>query len=316
MKLALFDDFKLGVIKGDSVVDVSAVVRDIPRLGPQDLMNALIEQFEGYRGKLQKAADAGRGVPIAEVKLRPPLPRPGNIVCMAVNYLEGKPSSTAAPINAFNKPSSSVIGDGDAMVCPDLPAASFEGEAELGVVFGKTGKNISEADAYDHVFGYLNFIDGSARGLGPKNNVYYRMKTLDTFCPIGPYLVTKDEVPDPQKLQVRLWNNKVLKQDYNTDDMAYSIRKCIAWVSGFHKVEAGDILAMGTNHGGLHPFQDGDKIELEVDGLGRLHIDVRDDLKRTWARETRSERVAAGHSGMEALRAPQLTGKYAKETGA
>lgn len=312
MKLVLFDDFKLGVIKGDTVVDVSAVVADIPRLAPQDVMNTLLEQFETYRDALHEVADSGHGVPVSGVKLRPPLPRPRNIVCMAINYLEGKSDAEATPINAFNKPSSSVIGDGDAMVLPDLPAASFEGEAELGVVFGKSGKNIPEEDAYDYIFGYLNFIDGSARGLGPKNNVYYRMKTLDTFCPIGPYLVTKDEVPDPQKLQVRLWNNGILKQDYNTEDMAHSIRKCVAWVTSFHKVEAGDILAMGTTHGGLHPFQNGDKIELEVDGLGRLHIEVQDALKRTWARETRKERAAAGHSGMEGLRAPQLTGKYAK----
>lgn len=312
MKLALFNNYRLGVVKDDSIVDVSSAVGDIPRVGPEDMMNGLIEQFEHYRDRIQKVADSVKGVPVSSVEFRPPVPRPRNIVCMAVNYLEGKPPSEAAPINAFNKPSSSVIGDGDAMVLPDLPAATFEGEAELAVVFGKTGKGVSEADAYDYIFGYVNFIDGSARGLGPKNNVYYRMKTLDTFCPIGPYLVTKDEVPGPQKLQVRLWNNGEIKQDYNTADMAHSIRKCIAWMTSFHKVEPGDILAMGTSHGGLHPFQDGDKIELEVDGLGRLHIDVTDELKRTWARETRAERAAAGHTGMEGLRAPQLSGKYAK----
>jgi hypothetical protein len=102
--------------------------------------------------------------------------------------------------------------------------------------------------------------------------------------------------------------NGNLKQSYHTSDMAHNIPKCIEWVSSIHALEPGDILAMGTNHRGLSSFQDGDKIELEVDGLGRLHVSCRDDLKRTWQRETRLELAQKGADG----RAQQLSGKYAK----
>jgi 2-keto-4-pentenoate hydratase/2-oxohepta-3-ene-1,7-dioic acid hydratase in catechol pathway len=157
-----------------------------------------------------------------------------------------------------------------------------------------------------YVFGYLNFIDGSARGLPPDSNAFYQMKARDTFAPIGPYLVTADEVPDPLRLQVRLWNNRVLMQDYNTNDMAHKIPRCIEWISSIHTMEPGDIVALGTNHRGLNPFMDGDAVEMEIAGLGRLHFSVRDDLKRTWARETRLDRQERSQPGTT----PQLTGKY------
>ena len=127
------------------------------------------------------------------------------------------------------------------------------------------------------------------------------------FAPVGPWLVTADEIRDPHTLQVRLWVNGTLKQDYNTDDMAHKIPRCIEWVSSIHDLEPGDILALGTNHRGLSAFQDGDTIELETEGLGRLSVGVRDDLKRTWARETRLDRQQRGLEGFT----PQLTGKYA-----
>jgi 2-keto-4-pentenoate hydratase/2-oxohepta-3-ene-1,7-dioic acid hydratase in catechol pathway len=133
------------------------------------------------------------------------------------------------------------------------------------------------------------------------------MKSRDTFAPIGPYIVTADEIPNPQKLQIRLWNNGKLMQDFNTDDMAHNIPRCIEWISSIHTLEPGDIVATGTNHRGLNPFMDGDVIELETEGLGRLTIKVRDDLNRTWARQTRLERQEAKQPGVHT---PQLSGKY------
>jgi 2-keto-4-pentenoate hydratase/2-oxohepta-3-ene-1,7-dioic acid hydratase in catechol pathway len=308
MKLCYFDDFRLGVVKGDSVVDVSAVVKDIPHTGPPDLIGGLIERFDGYRKKLEDAAAKGQGVKLAGVKIRPPLPKPGNIDCMAVNYMEDGTRSEPAPINAFHKSPNSVIGEGDMMVLPDVPATIFEGEAELALVIGRRARNVRAADAMGYIFGYTNFIDGSARGLPPAGNTFYQMKSRETFAPIGPLLVTADEIPDPQTLQVRLWNNGVLKQNFNTSDMAHNIPRCIEWVSSIHTLEPGDLLATGTNHRGLNAFMDGDKIELEVEGLGRLHVSVKDELKRTWSRETRLEHQSKGGEGVFTT---QLTGKYA-----
>jgi 2-keto-4-pentenoate hydratase/2-oxohepta-3-ene-1,7-dioic acid hydratase in catechol pathway len=307
MKLLFFDDFKLGVLKGDAVVDVSAAVQKIPHTGPHDLISGLIERFADYRKALEEAAARGRGVPLSQVRIRPPLPKPGNIVAMAVNYMEDGTRAEPAPINAFHKSASAVIGDGDTMVLPDVPATIFEGEAEMALVIGKRASNVSAADAMVHVFGYLNFIDGSARGLPPSGNTFYQMKSRDTFAPMGPYLVTADEISDPHRLQVRLWVNGTLKQNFNTSDMAHKIPRCIEWVSSIHALEPGDVLATGTNHRGLSAFQNGDLIELETEGLGRLSVHVRDDLKRTWARETRLDRQQKGLEGTT----PQLTGKYA-----
>jgi 2-keto-4-pentenoate hydratase/2-oxohepta-3-ene-1,7-dioic acid hydratase in catechol pathway len=309
MKLLFFDDFKLGVLKGDAVVDVSHLVRDIPHTGPHNLISGLIERFGDYRGALEKAASDGKTVPLASVRIRPPLPKPVNIDCMAVNYMEDGTRKEPAPINAFHKSPTCVIGDGDTMVLPDVPASIFEGEAELAVVIGKRATNVPAAKAMEYVFGYVNFIDGSARGLPPAGNTFYQMKSRDTFGPMGPYLVTADEVKDPLHLQVRLWVNGTLMQNYNTSDMAHKIPRCIEWVSSIHPLEPGDVLACGTNHRGLNPFQDGDLVELETEPLGRLHVKIRDDLKRTWARETRLQRQEKGLEGFT----PQLTGKYAKD---
>ena len=308
MKILYFDDFKLGVLRGDDVIDVSAAVSDIPHTGPHDLISGLIARFDDYRGALEKLAEDGEGVPVASVRIRPPLPKPGKIDCMAVNYMEDGTLSEPAPINAFHKAPEAVIGCGDTMVLPDVPATIFEGEAELGLVIGKTASNVSQANAYDHIFGYVNFIDGSARNLPPPGNTFFQVKSRDTFAPIGPYIVTADEIDDPQNLQVRLWNNGTLMQDFNTDDMAHKIPRCIEWLSSIHTLSPGDLVATGTNHRGLNSFMDGDKIELEVEGLGRLHFDVRDDLKRTWARDTRLQHH---EKGLDGAHTPQLTGKYA-----
>jgi 2-keto-4-pentenoate hydratase/2-oxohepta-3-ene-1,7-dioic acid hydratase in catechol pathway len=289
-------------------VDVSQIASDIPHTGPHNLISGLIERFADFRGGLEKAISNADGVPRAGVRIRPPLPRPVNIDCMAVNYMEDGTRKEPAPINAFHKSPNSLIGDGDTMILPDVPATIFEGEAELAVVIGKRADNVPAARAMEHVFGYINFIDGSARGLLPPGNTFYQMKSRATFAPIGPFLVTNDEIKDPLNLQVRLWVNGTLMQNYNTSDMAHKIPRCIEWVSSIHPLEPGDILALGTNHRGLNPFQDGDLVELETEPLGRLHFTIRDDLKRTWARETRLQRQEKGLEGTT----PQLTGKYAK----
>jgi 2-keto-4-pentenoate hydratase/2-oxohepta-3-ene-1,7-dioic acid hydratase in catechol pathway len=307
VKILFFDDWKLGVLEGDTVVDVSDVVKDIPHLGPHDLINGLITRFDGYKAKLRDIAAKGKGVPVSRVRLRAPLPRPTNIVAMAVNYMEDGTRTEPAPINAFHKSPSSIIGPGETMVLPDVPATIFEGEAEMAVIIGKRATRVSQADAMSYIFGYCNFIDGSARGLLPTGNTFYQMKSRDTFCPIGPYLVTADEIPNPHKLQVKLWVNGDLKQSFNTDDMAHKIPRCIEWVTSILSLEPGDILATGTNHRGLSAFQDGDRIELEVEGLGRLAFGVRDELKRTWSRETRLDRQQKGQEGTT----PQLSGKHA-----
>jgi len=309
VKLCYFNDYRLGVIKGDQVVDVTDAVKDIPHLDARDLMIGLIAKWDAYKAKVEKAAADGKGVPVSGVKLRPPLPKPGNIVCMAVNYMEDGTLPEKPAINAFHKAATAVIGDGDTMVLPDAPATIFEGEAEMALVIGKRATRATQADAFKHIFGYTCFIDGSARGLPPPGNVFFQMKSRDTFAPIGPCIVTADEIADPQNLNITLTNNGEVMQKFNTSDMAHHIPRIIEWVSSIHTLEPGDIVATGTNHRGLHSFMDGDKIELTVEKIGTLKFNVKDELKRTWARTTRLQHKEKGGEGPHT---PQLTGKYAK----
>ena len=310
MKITFFNDWRLGVLKGaDRIVDVSAALSGVEQTAPHDIINTVIAQWDALKGPIADLVARETGVPIDSVQLRAPLPRPINIACMAVNYMEDGTRKEPAPINTFMKSPMSIIGDGEAMVLPDIPSTVFEGEAEIALVIGKRATNVRAADAMDYIFGYMNFIDGSARGVQPAAQSFYQMKSRDTFAPIGPWIVTADEITDPQNLQVRLWNNGVLKQNYNTSDMAHKIPRCIEFVTSIHTLAPGDIIALGTNHRGLHAFQDGDKIELEVEGgLGRLKISVKDDLKRAWVRETRLERESQGLDPI----ATQTGGKYAK----
>ena len=163
MKLLYFDDFRLGVLAGDSVVDVTELVSDIPHVERGDLINGLIARFEDYRGRLEDAAASGGGVPLAGVRIRPPVPRPTTIDCMAVNYMEDGTRDAPAQINAFHKSPGAVIGPEDTMILPDVPAAVFEGEAELAAIVGKRADNIGEAEA----MGPRLRLDLLHRRLGP-----------------------------------------------------------------------------------------------------------------------------------------------------
>ena len=293
MKLVLFDDHKLGVVKGDRVVDVSAAVQDIPHITPQHLMNGLIERFGQCKGRLEELASSSEGVPISQVKLRPPLPKPGTLLCMAVNYMEDGTRDEPAPINAFLKSPRAVIGDGDTVILADEQANVFEHEAELALVIGKRASKVNADEWRDYVFGYLNFIDVSSRGLGaPPMDSFFPSKSPLTSAPLGPYLVTADEIPDPLNLSIKLWVSGDLRQDFHTSDMAHKFPRMLEWTSSISTLEPGDVLATGTNHRGLGPLQDGDTVEMEIDGLGRLNLKVKDDQKREWVRETRLQKEA------------------------
>ena len=159
-----------------------------------------------------------------------------------------------------------------------------------------------------HIFGYCNFIDGSARGLLPRRQHVLPdevARHLRAHRPV-PRHGRRDRGSPPPR--IRLWVNGELKQSFNTSDMAHKIPRCIEWVTSIHTLEPGDILATGTNHRGLSGFQNGDMVELETQGLGRLRFNVKDDLKRTWGRETRLDRQNKGLDGTT----PQLSGKYSK----
>ncbi|MBI4219472.1 MAG: fumarylacetoacetate hydrolase family protein [Chloroflexi bacterium] len=293
MRFAFVDDFVPAIVTDAGVIDVSQAVKAVSRLHPQDLLEDLISRFEEIKPQLDAAAVSGKARPLSDVRFRPPVPQPGKIVCMAGNYMESGTIPAAYDVDAFLKSPASIIGDKDTVILPDAPATVFQHEAELGVVIGRKASKVSASDALGHVFGYVNFIDVSARGINPNGrNSFWWQKSWDTFGPVGPWIATRDEVRDPQALHVRLWNNGDLRQDFPTSDMARGVAKVIELLSNEVTLFPGDIIATGTNHLGLGPLQDGEQVEMEITGLGRLHVRVRDEKKRTWRRETIAQQKA------------------------
>ena len=282
MKFVFFDDFTLGVVRGDMVVDITETVKGVHHVMPQDLITGVIGQYQKLKPALERAARTGKGIPLASVRIRPPLPKPTHIVAMAVNYMEDGALKVPPKINAFLKASSGIIGDGDTITLPPADASIFHHECELALVIGKEAANVKRANAYEYIFGYVNFIDASARNLG--GGSFYWGKSWDSFGPMGPFLVTTDEIKAPQNLPLRLWVNGKIRHEFSTSDMAHDIPECVEWVTAVTTLEPGDIITTGTNHQGIGAIQNGDVVEMEGQGLGRLKVFVKDDKGREWPR--------------------------------
>jgi 2-keto-4-pentenoate hydratase/2-oxohepta-3-ene-1,7-dioic acid hydratase in catechol pathway len=293
MKLVLFDDYRLGVLQGDRVLDAMAALEGAQFRRPQDLIEEVITRWETLKPKIEAAVRGQEGIPIERVRFRPPVPRPPKLICAAVNYLEFGQREPAV-VDAFLKSPTAVIGSGDTCELPPVPATVFHHEPELALVIGKTATKVSQEEALSYVFGYCQFLDMSARGLrGAVGNSFFLGKCWDTFAPMGPALVTADEVPDPQNLRIRLWDNDEPRHDFPTSDMAHPVRELIAEYSKITTLEPGDVIATGVNHQQIGAVQDGDLLRMEIDGFGPpLLIRIRDPLKRQWPRGIDKEMAA------------------------
>ena len=201
MKLAFFDDYELGVITGDGIVSVSDALSGIPHRMPQELIRMVIEDFDNLRPAIMDAAENGTATALDSVSLKAPLPRPGQLVCLAGNYIEPD-SPSRGEFNAFLKSPTGIIATKGTVELPETDVTVFHFEPELAIVIGKTAKHLSEENALDYVFGYTQFIDVSARGLP---GGFFLGKSWHTFAPMGPALVTADEVADGNALGVQLW---------------------------------------------------------------------------------------------------------------
>jgi 2,4-didehydro-3-deoxy-L-rhamnonate hydrolase len=204
--------------------------------------------------------------------------RPGKIVCVGLNYHdhaeEGGQDLPKAPL-LFAKWPNTLIGDGEPIVLPE-ESSQVDYEAELGVVIARTAKHVSEADALDIVEGYICVNDVSARDLQFGDGQWTRGKSPDTFCPVGPRLVPREEIEDPQALAIRCVVNGQTMQDSSTSQMIFSVAEIIAYVTRVITLEPGDLIATGTPAGvGIFRdpkvlLQDGDEVSVEIEGLGTL----------------------------------------------
>ena len=285
MKLVLFNDYRLGVVRDSQVVDAMDALEGLHFHRPQDLIATVITRWDELGPKIEEVVAKGEGVPIDSVRLRPPVPKPTKLICAAVNYLEFGQREPAM-LDAFLKSPTAIIGNGDTCELPPVAASVFHHEPELAFVVGKTATKVSQDEALSYVFGYCNFLDMSARGLGGAvGNSFFLGKCWDGFAPMGPALVTADEIPDPQDLQIRLWNNDEPRHDFPTSDMAHPIRELISEFSKITTLEPGDVVATGVNHQQIGAMQDGDVIRMEIKELGpSLVIHISDPSKREWPR--------------------------------
>jgi 2-keto-4-pentenoate hydratase/2-oxohepta-3-ene-1,7-dioic acid hydratase in catechol pathway len=291
MKLVLYENpagapVRPGVLQEDGVVDVSEATARLHYHAPQQLMVQIINRFDDVQPHLQRLAASGQPLPLAAVRLRAPLPRPGKILCCIGNYREPRQRQTR-PLNMFLKNSDAVIGPGDTVVLPDMEEPwVFHHEAELAMVIQGPARRVSQHKAERFIFGYTGLIDVSARAEGRHTwrSGSWLGKSFDTFAPLGPCIVTADEIPDPHNLRVRFWDNGQLRHDYNTSDMQHGVPELIEFASRIMTLYSGDVIACGTNHEGLGPLQDGDVAEIDIERIGRMTVHVSDPLKRTWER--------------------------------
>ena len=298
MKLVSFvvsGEERLGFLAGDAVVDPIRAGGD-PKLF-------------GSASTFIKASDAGRKAAAAmlanppsaarlarkDVTLTAPI-RPSTLLFSGSNYHDHNAEKANAPISGkepefFVKPTDCVIGPNEPLLHDPAISKKIDCETELAIVIGKPGRFIETARALDHVFGYTIVNDVTARDRQvrrtPEGMTWYELgsgKAFDSGAPLGPCIVTADEIANPNDLLVRFWNDGQLRHNYNTDDMEHHVPELIEFATTVMTLLSGDIIACGTNHEGLGALQDGETVEIEIQGIGRMSLKVADPLKRTWER--------------------------------
>jgi 2-keto-4-pentenoate hydratase/2-oxohepta-3-ene-1,7-dioic acid hydratase in catechol pathway len=244
--------------------------------GAPQSVDALVRGGEAARAIVEESASHGSS--ISDVTPDICIPTPSKIICIGLNYrrhaLETGGTVPTTPV-VFGKFNNTIVASGQAVGLPST-AEQYDYEAELGVVIGRRAVAVSESVALDYVWGYCNCNDLSARELQRRTSQYTLGKTLDGFLPVGPVLVSSDEVGDPQNLRIQSWLNGELRQDSSTSDMVFSVAEIISYISRYIPLEVGDFIATGTPEGvilGRDPkkwMKPGDVIDVEVGGLGRL----------------------------------------------
>jgi 2-keto-4-pentenoate hydratase/2-oxohepta-3-ene-1,7-dioic acid hydratase in catechol pathway len=314
MKLVTFEsgaEDRVGALKGDFVVDIGRAIDSLrsgtlgaePRSELQEAVNTvvaggasprhmidLLERGEAWRrtlGEILETVTASREplrlpqevcMPLEKVRLRAPIPRPGKIVCVGLNYeshrAEQGIKSPARPV-FFLKSCNTICGPGDPIVLPPN-STEVDYEAEFVVVIGKPGKGIAEEKVFEHIAGYTILNDVSARDMQHGDGQWFRGKSCDTFGPTGPCIVTADEIPDPHSLQISLTLNGRTMQESNTHDLIFKIPFLVSYLSQSLTWEVGDLLSTGTPGGvGRHRnppvyLKPGDTVSVVVEGIGTL----------------------------------------------
>jgi 2-keto-4-pentenoate hydratase/2-oxohepta-3-ene-1,7-dioic acid hydratase in catechol pathway len=281
MRLCSFRDGdggeRLAVVVDGHAAAADELTRDGPRTMGQLLASAP-PVYDRLRGVA--ATDVARiGLPLDELTLLPPVPRPAKVVAIGRNYKDHAAESGTQPPSApliFAKFTTAVIGHGDQICWSESVTKQVDYEAELGVVIGRTARNVDESTALDYVLGYTCVDDVSARDLQFGDGQWTRGKSLDSFCPIGPIVVSGDEIGDANDLAIHCFVNGEKRQSARTSDLYFGVAEIISHCSRAFTLEPGDVIATGTP-AGVGAFRDpplwladGDEVVVEIDGIGRL----------------------------------------------
>lgn len=271
MQLVSYNGGQVGYVQGDLVVDLGALVggyRDGAALSP---MRRLLQHWDQVQALLP-APDQAPTVPLASVRLDPPIPDPTKIVAAPVNYRDHKSEMELtvdiSDLAVFLKAPSSLIGEGGAIELP-YSDRRFDQEGELAVVIGKQARNVTEQDALNYVVGYSCLLDITMRGQEDRST----RKSFDTFTPMGPTLVTVDEAPPADAIALDCTVGDEHRQSSNTKNLIWSVARLVSYISSVMTLEVGDIIATGTPSG-VGPLTAGEKVSVTLAGIGTLTVDV------------------------------------------
>ena len=283
MKLATFSDAsgtRLGLVAGNEVVDLAAAAPELP----QDML-AFLEAGNDAMAKARRALGDGPRIALSGVKLEAPIARPPKFLAVGLNYADHVAESgleTPEHPTIFNKQSTCITGPGDPVHVPKVSKV-LDYEGELGVVIGKRGRHVSLDDAPDYIAGYTIVDDVTVRDWQFRTPTWTLGKSFDTHGPIGPWIVTSDELRDPHMLRLRTFVNDELRQESNTKELIFDCFKLVEYLSQACTLEPGDIIATGTPSGVgvlMKPPQllkQGDVVRIEIEGIGQLENPVVDE---------------------------------------
>ncbi len=274
MKITRFNEGRIGVVVDDAhLVDVTSLVGEDAGEWPPVGMNRVIARIDSLRPRIEQALPTLPRLALAGLTLRTPIPWPNKVIAYPVNYhdhgREMQAGYRADHQGFFLKPASSLSGAGEPIELPVVPGREVHHESELAIIIGKECRGIGREEWKDVVFGYACLLDMVVRG---REERVFR-KAFDTFCPVGPWITTADEVGDPSALEMKLWVNGDLKQHANTRDLVLDIPGMVQMAAAVMTLHPGDIIATGTP-AGVGPVQAGDKIRITIDRLGEMNVDV------------------------------------------
>jgi 2-keto-4-pentenoate hydratase/2-oxohepta-3-ene-1,7-dioic acid hydratase in catechol pathway len=283
MKICRFDDNRLGLVGDDGIRDVSAVLAKLPTASyPFPRHDALIAHLAELRPEIERAGRSAKPVPVEKVKLLSPIANPGKIIAAPVNYKKHLEEALADKgihhgnliqeihkVGMFLKATSALVGPGEGVKLIHTDRRN-DHEVELAVVIGKKAKNVKADQAMSYVAGYCIGLDMTIRGPEERS----LRKSPDSYCVLGPWLVTRDEIKDPGNLSVKITVNGETKQDAHTSDLILSVAQLIEWGSAFYTLHPGDVILTGTPQG-VGPVRPGDVMVASVQGVGSMRVAVK-----------------------------------------